>query len=180
MIKKKQKRAGTAVAYQEETVGLPLLIALVVTGLVAVPLLWMIPRINQEGEKTANVSRYEQMTVVLSGAVTKVYEMLTSSEAALRQVQLLEEPKDPILLIEDLPVVDVVEIAPELNVESMNIYWNAGRPLVGIDGETYAVGDFVDGYKITDIQQTKVFFKGVDGQIIAKDMYEDLLLKSRE
>ncbi len=160
--------------YREETLKLPLFITLVAAGLVAVPLaVWMF-RINEEGFRSTDVTKYRALVETVSGDADAVSAMLHRDEQTL--VEMKTAAPVVTLIVPEVVIVEKKENTP-LNANLEGIYWSPSNPLVGIDGETYQVGDLVQGYKIIEIGKTSVRFKGPDGKTIVKDFYGDLFKK---
>ncbi len=176
MSLKIQESAKAGLTYREESVGIPVLSTVLVLVLVAAPLFWTLVRINRDGVKSTDISRYEGLAQAATLTVQTVDAMLRNDEAELAAIRAGQSP-DKVTLI--IPEIEIKEIAPhnktKLDVGLINIYWDVANPLVGIEGDTYGVGDKVQGYEIINILKTKVYFRGPDGKTVIKDINEDLL-----
>lgn len=170
-------RAGEE-AYREETVRLPVVLTLLLVVLIAAPLIYWMVLINREGTRTADVSRYTELVDALDSNVKMVDAMLRND---LEEVAAINEASknDGIKLnVPDFVIIDEEPVAPrpkeQFDATLDGIYWSTSNPLVGIDGETYRVGDTVQHYEIIQIGKSKVRLHGPDGEIVIMDMNENL------
>lgn len=167
--------------YHEETLAIPVVVTIVVLLLLALPLVYRISVINAEGSKANDISKYSALVKLVDADIQTVDAMLRNDTAALAAINASHTPQVTLII----PEVVVVETKskegdPEvLKVEMEGIYWSPTNPLVGINGETYAVGDSVQGHKIIKISKTTVEFRSKNGTTVVKDMYEDLLKYKR-
>jgi len=165
-------------AYHEETVKVPLAITCFILVLVAAPLVYWIVHINQEGAKATDVSQYNVLVQAVENNVRSVDAMLRNDADELAAINA--SAKKPVVTLVVPEVVIVEEKTepgkqPPLTAELDGISWTKAKPLAIIDGETYQVGESVQGYEIVRIGKTAVQLQGADGTIVVMDMYEDLL-----
>ena len=174
MMKKKPDGADIKqnVEYREESPKLPVVVLVATLVLVAAPLVWAILKIDAEGSKAADISKYTALIQTVGTDVGTVKAMLSSGS-----VDLDAKERKVTLIVPELVLVDEAKPADSLSPLKINmkgIYWNPTNPLVDIDNETYYVGDEIQGYTIVKIDKTAVHFKGKDGKIVVKDFYENL------
>lgn len=175
MMQKKLDAANSKrdAEYREESTKVPVFMMVVVLVLVSAPLVWAISSINTAGSKAADVSKYNTLVQTVGTDLKTVQTMLADGAAGV-DIQ----DRTVTLIVPELVIVDEAKpgdaLAP-LKIELKGIYWSPTRPLADIDGETYYVGDSIQGYKIIKIGKTAVHFKAKDGRIVVKDFYEDLL-----
>lgn len=176
-------KAGNAnidlsVDYREESIKLPAAMAVVAMLLVGIPLATWIYRIDAAGKKLADVSKYEVLVEGVNGDVQTVNAVL-SNDARLLEGINRDEAKKVTLIVPEVVIVENRKDQPKeqspLKADLDGIYWNPANPLVTIDGETYRIGDIVQGYEIIEINKRSVRFKGQDGTVVEKDIYEGLL-----
>lgn len=178
----KTSRPDGEKVYREESVKLPALIALVVLGVIAGPLVYWIFQINAAGEVASNTTHFNELVSAVNRDVRRVDTLFRNDAASLAAIDLSREE---IMVMLEVP--EAVEIEPEpmapaapLSITLSGIYWNPESPLAGIDNETYGVGEVVKGYEIVRIEKTTVRFRASDGTIVEKDLYEDLLRNVNE
>ncbi|NNJ69984.1 MAG: hypothetical protein HKP10_01695 [Kiritimatiellales bacterium] len=178
MISRKSKTTDIQAEYREETIKVPAIITVVILLLVAVPLIYGIFQINKEGLRQTDVTQYTTLAATVSGNIQAVEDMLRNDATALAAIQTVQKntsvrfigPEDADEEIENLTFVG----QSPLNVELEGIYWSPAKPLVGIGGETYRIGDSIQGYEIYKISKTRVYFRGQTGDTVIKDMYGDI------
>ncbi len=178
MIPKKSKAKDVQVDYREETIKVPAIITVVILLLVTIPLVYSIFKINAAGVRATDVSQYTTLAATVSGNIQSVEDMLRNDAAALVAIQSAQTgasvqfigPED---VAEETGSLSFVSQSP-LNVELEGIYWSPANPLVGIGGETYRVGDSIQGYEIYKISKMRVYFRGQTGDTVIKDMYGDI------
>ena len=169
--------------YAEESVKVPALITVVVLALIAAPLGYWIYQINTAGEKSTNVERFYGLVDAVEKNVLTVTAMINNDAEALAAINASRKEPVVTLIVPEVVIVDEKKPAQgtgPLKIEMDGIYWSSARPLVSINGETYGVGDVIQGYEITRIGKTSVQFQAPDGTIEVKDMYENLLEKSKD
>lgn len=163
------------VQYREESALVPLAIAVVASLLILLPAIWMISLINREGKQGAVVTKYETLVQGVRGDVDVVDTILV--EGGLESVLAGRSGKVR-LIVPDVVLVDEVSEDPNavkpLKIKLEGIYWSPTRPIVGIQGETYNVGDMIQGYEIVEIGKDDVHFKDKNGEVVVKGMYENL------
>ncbi|HEY5653689.1 MAG TPA: hypothetical protein VIR63_04900 [Pontiella sp.] len=172
--------AGTqpAINYQEEGLKVPVVIVMVVLCLIITPLGYWIYKTDQQGSQSSNAEKYDSIVRVVEADVAYVKEVLKGDKEEMKD--FLEAKNSPIVALK-VPETGSNEVSnmpgnPKvLNVSMEGIYWSSDNPLVGLGGETYRVGDKVQGYEITYIGKTSVEFKAPDGSKLVKEMYESLL-----
>ncbi len=165
-------------SYQEESVKVPFFVTLVVLALVSAPIVYWMMKINDEGSRSANFSNYDALVEVVNNDVRMVDAMLRNDAEALSAIRSSRGAPMVTLIVPDVVIVQEKRSgnSPEaLKVTLEGIYWNPVTPLVGMNGETYRVGDVIQGYEITRIGKTSVQFQGPDGSIEKRGMYDGLL-----
>lgn len=166
-------------SYREESVRAPVLITLLVLVLAAAPLVWWIFRINEEGRKSTDISKYNVLVNVVADNVKTVDALLRNDAEELAAIR--SAAKQPVvkLIVPDVVIVEEKQQRPDaskpLKVSIDGIYWSSANPLAGINGETYRVGDTIQGYEIVQIDKTSIRFQAADGTIVVMDIYDDLL-----
>ncbi|MDF7824474.1 hypothetical protein P4B35_10660 [Pontiellaceae bacterium B12227] len=171
------ERAGDE-NYREETIRLPAVLTLLLVALIAAPLVYWMVQINREGTRTSNVSQYTVLVDALDSNVKTVDAMLRNDTEELAAA--LEASRNDIVTM-IVPEIIIIEDEPEpsapketFDVKLDGIYWSPSNPLVGLSGETYRVGDRVQGYEIIQIGKSKVRLHGPDDEIVIMDMNEKL------
>jgi hypothetical protein len=165
--------------YREESAKLPLVIAVLAVLLVAAPFIATILRINDEGAQAAVVTKYNGLIEIVTSDLGAADSMLHEQDRvnAGRQGGVVK------LIVPEVVLIDEKSLNPDaddpLNIELDAIYWSPANPIVGINGETYHVGEKVQGYEIIEIGKTSVRFKSKQGNIVVKDFYENLLYSTR-
>ncbi len=157
--------------YHEESAKWPVLILGVVLVLAITPWVWTLSKINYAGSKSADISKYTALIQFASADIDAVKYALAS-----RSTKQAIQKRSVTLIVPELVVIDEVKLGTlsPLQIKMNGIYWNPSNPLVGINSETYGVGDKVQGYVIVKIGKTAVHFKAKDGTIVVKDFYENL------
>lgn len=168
--------------YREEGVRGALIITAVILLIIALPLgLWIV-KVNKEGIAAADVTRFNALVKLVDTDVQSVGAMLRNDTEALDAMKASRKKPVITLVVPEILIVENERnnsSGPNpLTVELEGIYWSPRNPLVGIDGETYKIGDVIDGYEIVRITKTGVQFQSEDGNIVVRDMYENLLEKS--
>jgi hypothetical protein len=169
--------------YAEESIKTPALITLVVLILIAAPLVYWQHNINRDGEKLTDISSFDTLVTLVASNTRTVNAMLNNDMEALAAINASRKQPVVTLIVPEVVILDEekpVKGAGVLNVKLQGVYWNPARPLVGINGETYGVGDVIQGYEITRVDQTSVQFQAADGTIVVKDMYENLLQEAKD
>jgi len=174
MRKKKQEASNTQdTVYREESTKRSVAIAGVALTLLIVPLVGSISRINAAGLKSADISKYTTLIRTVDSDMRTVEKALANRLSGLESTE-----RSVTLIIPELVIIN--EIKPDderptsLKIDLKGIYWNPSNPLVGINNETYRVGDKIQGYVIVKIGKTAVHFKAKDGTLVVKDFYENL------
>ncbi len=171
---------GLSSEYREETAKLPVAITVAAVLLVGIPLAVWIFRIDEAGKISADISKYETLVQTVDGDVQTVDAILDKDAEAINAA---DKKRTVTLIVPEIVIVEDRKNGSEkqssLNIALDGIYWNPDSPLATIDGETYREGDTIQGYTIIEIGKRSVRFKGKDGTIVEKDMYEDLLRSQR-
>lgn len=166
--------------YSEESVKRPALITLAVLVLLTIPLgLWILS-INKEGAQSNDVGRYVALMEEVSIDVKTVAALSMNDTDTLAAIDAFRNNQSVTLIVPEIVIVEeekTPNVISPLNIELSGIYWSPNNPLAGINGETYGVGEQIQGYEITRIEKTTVHFKANDGSIVVKDMDEILLEK---
>ncbi len=183
LLKTIESDADFSAKYHEESAKIPILSTAVILLLIAAPFIVWIVKINNDGAKANNVSKYENLAQLVASDVRMVDAMLRNDAAALAAMYAGRKIPVVTLIVPEVVIVENRKDEPakvtELNVELEGIYWSPANPLVGIGGETYRIGDMIRGYEIIRIGKTMVQFQSSDGTIVVKDMYENLLQNNR-
>lgn len=177
MSASKLKHISVSVPYKEEGALVPAGIALLLTILISVPLVIWIMNINEIGIQTANVDKFEQLIVKVDADAKTVDAILHNDAEALARIRADQANQVVTLIVPEVVIVEQNEGAKtvgELRVKIDGIYWSASNPLVGINGDTYRVGDVIQGYEILRIGKSIVQFQSPDGTIVVKDMNASL------
>ncbi|VGO17543.1 hypothetical protein PDESU_06140 [Pontiella desulfatans] len=165
--------------YREESTRIPLVITLLLLLLTAAPMSYWIFRINQVGTVSTDVSNYDVLVNAVANNVKTVDAMLNNDAEALAAINANSKKQVVTLIVPEVVIVEDRGMEPKeqraLEIELEGIYWSPANPLVGINGETYRMGDSIQGYEIVRIGKTAVQFQGADGNIVVMDMYENLL-----
>lgn len=166
--------------YREETAKVPVAITLLTLILVAAPLVYWIYHINREGAKANDVSQYNVLVQAVANNVRTVDAMLRNDAEELAAINASAKKPVVTLIVPEVVIVEEQKVSGKqapLKVKLDGISWTKTNPVAIIDGETYFVGDTVQGYEIVRIGKTSVQFQATDGTIVVMDMYEDLLKK---
>lgn len=174
MMKKNPDRAAAKhdLEYREESLKLPVAALVVVLLLVAAPLVWTILKIDDEGAKAIDISKYNLLIQTVDSDVQTVNAILANEASGLESKE-----RKVTLIVPELVLVDEMKPTDSslpLKINLKGIYWSPSNPLVDIDGETYYVGDKIQGYTLVKIDKTAVHFKDKDGKIVVKKFYENL------
>lgn len=165
--------------YQETTIKMPLLITLIALVLMITPFVFWILKINTEGIRATDATKYNTLTATVESTVQEVSAVLRNDSQELESIRASQSKPVITLVVPEVLIVEKrKEEAPkleELKVELDGIYWSATRPLAGLNGETYQVGDKIQGHEILRIGKTFVHFLAPDGSVVVKDIYERLL-----
>ncbi len=174
----KIKPIKVSTPYKEESVKIPSAITLIIIVLLTVPLAMWIIKINDEGTRAANVARYNTLIATVDHDVRTVRALLGNDAEELAAIREARKTATVTLIVPEVVILeqktDGQNVAP-LKVTLDGVYWSPSNPLASIDGETYRVGDVIQGYEIVRIDKTSVQFQSSDGTIVKKDMYDDLL-----
>ena len=172
--KKNSSDASVEAVYCEETVRVPFVVMLLLVVLVVVPSGWLIRRENAVGVHSTDVAEGKALARSVMDNLKALDSLMVGDGDQMGPSEIVT------LIVPEILIVDASKpTQPEqavLSVELKGIYWNPTHPLADIDGETVSVGDEVaNGYIIVKIGKTSVHFKGKDGKIVVKNMYEGLL-----
>jgi hypothetical protein len=166
--------------YHEENIRVPLVVTILILVMVAAPLVYWILKINEEGTRSTNVSKYNVLLAAVGTDLKTVDAMVRNDADELAAINAASKKQKVTLIVPEVVIVEDRKEAPKkqqgtLAAELEGIYWSPNNPLAGINGETYRVGDKIQGYEIVRIGKTSVQFQGEDGTIVVLDMYDDLL-----
>lgn len=169
--------------YREESVKVPAAVTLAVLLLVAVPLVMWIMKINNEGSRSANVVRFNNLITEVSADVRAVRALLNNDAEELEAMRQAREAAVVTLIVPELVIVE--EQGPNrpkerFDVSLDGIYWSAKNPLASINGQTCRVGDIIQGHEIVYIGKTTVRFQARDGSLVVKGIYDELLKGQRD
>lgn len=166
-------------SYREESARVPVLITLLVLALTAAPLIWWIFRINEDGRKSTDVSRYSVLVNVVAANVKTMDALFRNDAEELAAMRAAAKRPVVKLVVPDVVIVEEnqqkQDASKPLKVSIDGIYWSPANPLAGLNGETYRVGDTIQGYEIVQIDKTSIRFQAADGTIVVMDIYDDLL-----
>jgi hypothetical protein len=168
-------------AYKEESVKIPVAIAVLLVILISVPMVLWILKINDEGTRSADVTSYETLIRKVNQDVRTVRAYMSNDAAELESIRNSQKNMVVTLIVPEVVIIDEKKeqtIQP-LKADLDGIYWSPSNPLVSINDETYRIGDIIQGYEIIKIDKTVVHFQASDGTIVLKDMYGDLLKGSK-
>lgn len=172
------KLKGSSDTYHEESIKVPVIITVVVLLLTSLPLTSWILNINREGTLAADVTNYQELIRRAADDVRVVDILMRNDNEALALIRQSSQILDVDVIAPSVTITAKPKqkdrMAVQLNVKLEGIYWSAANPLVGINGETYGVGDVIQDHTIIEIGKTAVMFEGGDGIIIEKNIYEDL------
>jgi len=146
--------------------------------LVSSPLIWLIRQIEEEGFKKADTTRYSAMASAILNDVNIVRSLLNNE--VVEESVLTGITASPVvtLITPDVAPTNMEEAVQQnntkFNVTLKFISWTPHNPLVNIDGETYRVGDKVQGHTIKEIRKTEVVFLSPMGDTVIKYFYEYL------
>ncbi len=157
-----------------------MVVTILVLVLVSAPLVFWITKINEEGTRSADVSKYTVLLDAVGSDLKRVDAMLRNDADELAAINAATKQQKVTLIVPEVVIVEDRQEAPkkqqgQLKAKLEGIYWSASNPLAGINGETYRVGDKIQGYEIVRIGKTSVQFQAEDGTIVVLNMYDDLL-----
>ncbi|QBG46123.1 hypothetical protein EGM51_01355 [Verrucomicrobia bacterium S94] len=160
--------------YKEETIKVPVVLAVLLVVLIAVPLVLWIIRINEAGTRAASGARYDALIAEVNQGIRTVNAFLTDNEEELAAIRAARERSVVTLVVPEVVMMEEQQnrTIPPLDVELKGIYWRAREPLAGINGELYGVGDVIQGYEIVQIDELSVRFRGPDGTLVVKEIYD--------
>ena len=177
--RKTDLRAAITEVYAEESVKPAILAMLVLLVLLAAPLGWFIHKIGSEGFRAADTTSYSTLVEKVDMHVGKIQRLLR--QEAMDEVALKASiPPMVKLITPDIMQTNLEETvnqgSPGLNVELTGIYWspNPLSSIVTLGGESYRVGERINGYKIVEIRKTEVVFKDPWGEPVVKYFYDYL------
>jgi len=177
------KQIKIAAPYKEESVKIPSMITLIIVALFSIPLVMWIIKINDEGTRAANVARYNTLISTVDQDARTVRALLDNDADELAAIRDARDSATVTLIVPEVVIVeektDGQQVMP-LTVTLDGVYWSPKNPLASIDGETYRVGDIIQGYEIVSIGKTSVQFQSSSGIIVVKDLYEGLLKDSNQ
>lgn len=175
--KAKSPEGATVFAYREQAIHFPIAVMVIALLLVCAPSLFWIHRVNAQGNSKNSVVHYHALLDLVAADIRAVDALMRDDATALAALDATRKAPVVRLIVPD--VVIVGEKVPEKEVSPLRsvleaIYWNKTNPLATLDGETYRVGDSLQGYEIVAINKSTVHFKGGDGKVVVKDIDEDL------
>jgi len=169
--------------YHEESIRIPAVITVVILLLIGIPMALWIYRIDKTGEKATNISKYETLVTSVDSDVQVVNAVLDNDATELEAINAARSAGTVRLIVPEVVIVEQRDNSSKVNspldIEMDGIYWSPANPLMTIGGETYREGDTIQGYIIVDIGKRSATFKGKDGSLIEKDIYENLLQNKR-
>jgi hypothetical protein len=172
-----------SVPYREETVKIPAIITVVVLLLLAAPLVFWIYSINVKVAKSTDIARYEKLIASVKTDVRAVDAMLRDDSVELARINALRKKPVVTLVVPEVVIVEEKNAPSKsqdvLTAELEGIFWHPRNPLACIDGNTYRIGDTVQGHEIVMIGKEFVRFKALDGTITKLSMYENLFKKKK-
>jgi len=178
MKKKGITDAPLSETYREESTKPAVIIMIAAVLLVGTPLALANKRIEDDGQRAADVSRFAQLANKLTDSVTLVFnthKKATVSDSTLKDNGMLGR-KGPTLITPDIKPTEMNESRDPnaLDLKVSAIYWNPHSPLVTIDGENYREGQKVKGFTILKIGKTEVLFRNPAGENVKKNFYDYL------
>ncbi|WP_372846102.1 hypothetical protein [Pontiella sp.] len=172
-----------SIPYREETVKIPAIISIVAVLLVAAPLVFWIYTINAEGAKSTDIARYEHLIASVKNDAAAVDAMLRNDAVELARINAMRKKPVVTLVVPEVVIVEEKKGSSNsqdlLSAELEGIFWHPSNPLACINGDTYRIGDKVQGYEIVRIGKESVRFKALDGTITQLNMYENLFKKKK-
>ena len=178
-MNKIKKMAGdvTNGPYREESLGPPLLTLVVLLASIATPLVLAVLRIEANGKKGADITKYHALVQQVGSNVRSIDRLLASEAAGMTAIAEARKNPKVQLIVPDVVIVDEQESpnGNRLNVGMKGIYWHPVNPLVDIGDKTYRVGDVYEKHTIVKITRRTVHFEDRFGNIVVKDFYENLL-----
>ncbi len=177
-MKPEKNHLKPAGGYCEESAKFAIWVTVIAVGLVATPLALANRKIDEEGSKAADISKYTKIVKVVDENVQFVKEVLKKGivkEDVLRAGGI--SSKGTTLITPPVVPTNISEASNDpnaLNIVLSAIYWNPTEPLVTIDDENYYVGDKVKGFTILEIRKTEVVFRSPMGEKVVKYFYDYL------
>ncbi|MDH3981998.1 MAG: hypothetical protein OES84_03760, partial [Kiritimatiellaceae bacterium] len=163
----KSKHVDPMAEYREESIKVPVVVTVVVVLLIVAPLIYWILQINAFGIRAADTTKYDALVQVVDSDVQTVDAMLRNDTAELEAILAARKTPVVTLVVPEIVIVDEKTSDPNrtapLKGELEGIYWSAERPLVGIAGDIYRVGDKVQGYEVVQISKRSAQFRAEDG-----------------
>ena len=163
--------------YREESVKPAMITALVAVLVIALPLGWMIHKIDDAGVRATDISEYNDLATLVEGNVRIIRKTLADDVVDERELAGVVAAPMVTLITPEIVPTDMGEAqnnTNELNVKLKAIYWNPRDPLVTIGSENYRIGDKVNGFKIKEIRKTEVVFMSPLGDTVVKYFYDYL------
>ncbi len=165
--------------YREESPKIAVVTAVVAVMLVGAPLVLANKKIDDAGNRGADVSKYAKLVKNLDNNVQVVQRVLEKGivkESVLAATGLVSAKGTTLITPPVVPTNrnESTNDPNELNVVLSAIYWNPRDPLVTIDNENYYVGDKIKGFTILEIRKTEVVFRSPAGEKVVKYFYDYL------
>jgi len=174
--KAKTPRVELPAAYRELPVGPPAAAAALVLLLLCAPSLFWMHRTNAQNARGNDVADFHALRDAVGADIRTVDALLRDDAAALAALEAAR--KAPVVRLITPEVVVIEEKRPveppSLKGKLEAIYWSPANPLATIDGETYRVGDTLQGFEIVAIEKSTVHLKGGDGKVVVKDIDEEI------
>jgi len=169
----------TTEGYREESPKTAIMITVFSVILVGAPLAYANKKIDDQGSRAADTSRYAKLTSKIEQNVGYVKEVLGKGvvrEAILSKTGILANRGTTLITPNIVPtnLSEATKNQNDLDVVLSAIYWSAADPLVTIDDENYHVGDKVNGFTILEIRKTEVVFRSPAGEKVVKYFYDYL------
>ncbi|MEE9369730.1 MAG: hypothetical protein V3V05_12850 [Pontiella sp.] len=167
-----------SIEYQEESIKPAIIVMLVAVVIVSLPLGWMIHKISDQGVRIADVSRYQNLALLVDSNVSTIRKILANDVVDDRVLSGVAAAPLVTLITPNISPTNRDEAAhsntKNLDVELKAIYWSPRDPLVTLGDENYRVGEKIQGFTIAEIRKTEVVFKSPLGDTVVKYFYDYL------
>ncbi len=176
MLKESEPLVGT---YREESPKTAVFATVAAVILIGTPLSMANKKIETEGARTADISRYSKLAQKIDDNVGIVKDVLDKGvvDEKILATGGIVASKGTTLITPRVMPTNVNESTDDPNVLNVNlsaIFWNQSDPIVTIDNENYHVGELIKGFKILEIRKTEVLFRSPTGDKVVKYFYDYL------
>lgn len=164
--------------YREESPRMAVVVTVLAVVLIGAPLALANKKIDDEGARAADISKYSKLVQAVDNNVQMVQNVLEKGvvkESVLAAGTLLS--KGTTLITPHIVPTNLNESTRDpndLDIKLSAIYWNPKDPLVTINGDNLHVGDRIKGFTILEIRKTEVVFRSPTGEKVVKYFYDYL------